>query len=538
MVMTHQAEGKKTAFAKYPSTKKLEKLAEDPVDLTKKGVLTPERLEKHLIEGCGFKLFFGTQRVDDEVLKALFSLEKDAKAVEKMIAQQSGAVINLIEGHESEHRSVLHTAMRDFFDNPHDAKVAKEASELERKELEKLKEFLGKIDHEDRFDDIVVIGIGGSNLGQESVYLALKHLKKSKRNAHYISNIDPDQITDVLNSVDLKRTLFVAVSKSGSTLETVTNEAFVRERLKEEGIESNEHFVAVTGEGSPMDDPEKYLECFYSWDFIGGRYSTTAMYGAVALSFMIGYDNFWEFLRGANAMDKMALNPEPMENLPLMMALLGIWNHNFLGCPNVAVIPYSDALHRFPAHIQQVDMESNGKHIDRHGTHVNFKTGPVIFGEPGTNAQHSFYQLLHQGTEVVPMELIGFVESQYGEDQTLFGTTNQEKLVSNLVAQAIALGQGQQSDNPNKTFEGNRPSTVLIAERLTPYAMGALFALYEHKVAFQGFIWDINSFDQEGVQLGKVLANKVIESFKEKRQKGSFQGSFPLGESFLNNLEF
>jgi glucose-6-phosphate isomerase len=248
-------------------------------------------------------------------------------------------------------------------------------------------------------------------------------------------------------------------------------------------------------------------------------------------------DRFLDFLRGAHAMDRLALNKDPMKNLPLISALLGIWNRNFLHHPTVAIIPYSEALCRFPAHLQQLDMESNGKRIDKKGEPVDYATGPVVWGEPGTNGQHSFFQLLHQGTTVVPMEIIGFCESQYREDVIYRGTSCQEKLISNMLAQSLALAVGQTNDNPNKVFPGNRPNRILLSNRLDPFTMGALLSYYEHKVAFQGFIWNINSFDQEGVQLGKVLALKFIDQFALLRQrKTPDPKSFPLGHAFMRHL--
>jgi glucose-6-phosphate isomerase len=260
------------------------------------------------------------------------------------------------------------------------------------------------------------------------------------------------------------------------------------------------------------------------------------MCGGVVLAFAIGFENYWEFLRGANVMDKAALHEELHRNPPLLCALLGIWNRNFLGAPTEAVIPYSHALRRFSAHLQQLDMESNGKHIDRFGNRVDFHTGPIIWGEPGTNAQHSFFQLIHQGTDIIPLEMIGFKLCQEGVDHDWDDTTSQEKLLSNLFAQSIALATGQKSDNPNKGFEGNRPSHIILGKKLTPSSLGALLALYENKVAFQGFIWNINSFDQEGVQLGKVLATQLINQFALKR--GVHKGdAYPLGKAFIENLE-
>jgi glucose-6-phosphate isomerase len=268
--------------------------------------------------------------------------------------------------------------------------------------------------------------------------------------------------------------------------------------------------VAVTGQGSPMDNPESYLRSFYMFDYIGGRYSATSMVGAVMLGYALGYEGFIEILRGANDMDRAAEERDIRRNPALLLALIGIWNHNFLGHETVAVLPYSQALLRFPAHLQQCDMESNGKSVSRTGEKVSGLTGPIVWGEPGTNGQHAFYQLLHQGTTVVPAEFIGFRQSQYDEDILLKGTTSQEKLLANLLAQSLALATGKKDDNPNRSFSGNRPNSVLLSDKLTPYTMGGLLALYEAKIVFQGFIWNINSFDQEGVQLGKVLANRFL----------------------------
>jgi glucose-6-phosphate isomerase len=233
-------------------------------------------------------------------------------------------------------------------------------------------------------------------------------------------------------------------------------------------------------------------------------------------------------------MDKVACQDDLKTNLPLLGALLDIWNHNFLGHPTLAFVPYSEALYRFPAHIQQVVMESNGKRIDRRGLTLDFDSGPIVWGEPGSSAQHSFYQLIHQGTDPVPLELVGFKESVYGMDTSVQETTSQQKLLSNLFAQTLALAIGQKSDNPNKVFPGNRPSHILLGKKLTPYALGALFAYVEHKVVFEGFIWDINSFDQEGVQLGKVLANKVLDLFHDKVKS---KGTYPLGEALIAHLD-
>ena len=531
--MSHSATA--TSFRHYKAAHVLKNLAAHPFDLTVEGNLSQERIERYCLTTGEFKYLYATERVNDDVLQALKELAHEARLIDKMESMQKGDVINKIEGCESENRMVLHTAMRDFFMHPSEGKNAKEATKLAKRECDKLQEFMAKIDQTGQFTDIIQVGIGGSDLGPRALYVAAAAFKKPGRNAHFISNVDPDDAAQVLKSVDPKRTLVVCVSKSGSTLETQTNEELVRRHFTEAGCNPQEHFIAVTGENSPMDNPKRYLSSFYIWDFIGGRYSVTSMVGAVTLAFTLGFDQYMNILKGAHEMDRIALNPNFDQNLPLFAAMIGLWNRNFLHYPTVAILPYSQALLRFPAHLQQCNMESNGKRIDKNGNPVDFDTGPIIWGEPGTNGQHSFYQLIHQGTNVVPIDFIGFRENQYESDINIRGTTSQEKLLSNLFAQSIALAKGQKSDNPNKVFPGNRPNNILISKRLDPFTLGSLLSFYENKIAFQGFCWNINSFDQEGVQLGKLLANKIIAYFKAKRdgKKGS---GFPEAEAMLDHL--
>lgn len=523
-------------FSQYQATKQLTLLAKQPIDLTKNGVLTPERLEKFCLQAAGYKLLYGTERVTEEVIERLFDLAKESQALEKMRKMQAGEIMNVIEGYSSENRPALHTAARDFFNQPSQGKAAIEASKLCRKEIDKLKALIAKIDRDNSFTDLVMIGIGGSDLGPQANYQALIAYLKPGRKVHFIANVDPDDTALKLKDLDLKKCLVAVVSKSGETLETQTNEEFVRSLFQKAGLKPEEHFIAITGEGSPMDNPKRYLERLHIWDWIGGRFSTTSVLGGMVLSFAYGFDVYWEFLKGANLMDKTALNQNLHENIPLFGALLGIWNHNFLCYPTLAVIPYSQVLIRWAAHIQQVDMESNGKQVDKKGRKVNFQTGPIIWGEPGTNAQHSFFQLIHQGTAIIPLEFIGYKKSQFQEDFEFNGTTSQEKLLANLFAQSLALAAGLHDDNPNKCFPGNRPSHILLGEELTPFSLGALLSYFENKVAFQGFIWNINSFDQPGVQLGKVLANKIINRIRVK--KGTLKSEpYPLGDALLKHLD-
>ena len=366
----------------------------------------------------------------------------------------------------------------------------------------------------EKFTKVVQIGIGGSDLGPRAMYLALENWAKKnntlKMKAQFISNVDPDDAAAVLNAVDVAHALFVLVSKSGTTLETLTNESFVKEALKKAGLDASKHMIAVTSETSPLAKSDDYLAAFFMDDYIGGRFSSTSAVGGAVLSLAFGPDVFAQFLEGAAAEDKLSANKNVMENPEMLDALIGVYERNVLGYPGTAVLPYSQALSRFPAHLQQLDMESNGKSVNRFGEPVDYPTGPVIFGEPGTNGQHSFYQLLHQGTDIVPLQFVGFRNSQIGTDIEIQGSTSQQKLCANVAAQIVAFACGKSDDNRNKNFEGGRPSSIIIGDSLTPKSLGALLAHFENKIMFQGFLWNVNSFDQEGVQLGKVLAKRVL----------------------------
>ena len=366
----------------------------------------------------------------------------------------------------------------------------------------------------EKFTTVVQIGIGGSDLGPRAMYLALENWAKKnntfKMEAKFISNVDPDDAAAVLNSIDVAHSLFVLVSKSGTTLETLTNESFVKDALAKAGLDASRHMIAVTSETSPLAKSADYLAAFFMDDYIGGRYSSSSAVGGAVLSLAFGPEVFAQFLDGAAEVDQLSANRELMKNPEMLDALIGVYERNVLGYPATAVLPYSQALSRFPAHLQQLDMESNGKSVNRFGEPINYVTGPIIFGEPGTNGQHSFYQLLHQGTDIVPLQFIGFKNSQIGTDVVIQDSTSQQKLCANVAAQIVAFACGKEDENRNKNFEGGRPSSIIIGEELTPAALGALLAHFENKVMFQGFVWNINSFDQEGVQLGKVLAKRVL----------------------------
>ena len=328
--------------------------------------------------------------------------------------------------------------------------------------------------------------------------------------AKFISNVDPDDASAVLATTDLAHALFIVVSKSGTTLETLTNEQFVRDALVKADLDPSKHMIAVTSETSPMAKSTAFMQAIFMDDFIGGRYSVSSAVGGVVLSLAFGPEVFARILNGAAASDDLANNESIFENPSMLDALIGVYERNVQGYPETAVLPYSQALSRFPAHLQQADMESNGKSVNRFGEPVDYVTGPIIFGEPGTNGQHSFYQLLHQGTDIVPMQFIGFKENQMGKDVVIEDSTSQKKLCANVAAQIVAFACGKDDENKNKSFKGGRPSSIIIGDQLTPESLGALLAHFENKIMFQGFLWNVNSFDQEGVQLGKLLAKKVL----------------------------
>jgi len=464
---------------------------------------------------CGLSYNYAAKEVDEDILKALAALAKEAQLSEKYEALYNGEVINT-----GEKRLVLHQLTRGQLGN----KVVADGvdkREFYLKEQKRIADFANKVHSGEianakgeKFTTVVQIGIGGSDLGPRAMYLALENWAKKtgnfKMEAKFISNVDPDDASAVLNSVDVEHSIFILVSKSGTTLETLTNESFVTDALKKAGLDASKHMIAVTSETSPLAKSDNYLEAFFMDDFIGGRYSSTSGVGGAVLSLAFGPEVFARFLDGAAAEDKLATEKDMLKNPAMLDALIGVYERNILGYDSTAVLPYSQGLSRFPAHLQQMDMESNGKSVNRFGEPVNYVTGPIIFGEPGTNGQHSFYQLLHQGTDIIPLQFIGFKNSQLANDVNIQGSTSQQKLCANVAAQIVAFACGKKDENLNKNFKGGRPSSIIIGDELTPESLGALLSHFENKVMFQGFVWNINSFDQEGVQLGKVLAKKVL----------------------------
>jgi len=498
------------------SYKELEAVAKVNLAEVMTGENGAERVRKYsapMAEGMAFN--YASRPVDDAVLAALAKLAKETQLTEKFAALYNGEVINT-----GEKRLVLHHMCRGQLG---DAVIADggDKREFYTGEQKKIAEFANKVHsgeianaNGEKFTTVVQIGIGGSDLGPRAIYLALENWAKVnntlKMEAKFISNVDPDDAAGVLATLDLPHTLFILVSKSGTTLETLTNESFVKNALKEAGLNPANHMACVTSATSPLAKSADYLAAFFMDDYIGGRFSSTSGVGGAVLSCAFGPEVFAQFLDGAAAADVTAKNEDLLANPAMLDALIGVYERNVLGYQNTAVLPYSQALSRFPAHLQQLDMESNGKSVNRFGDPIDYVTGPIIFGEPGTNGQHSFYQLLHQGTNIVPLQFVGFKNNQMGSDVIIEGSTSQQKLCANVVAQIVAFACGKDDADRNKYFEGGRPSSIIVGDQLNPKTLGALLSHFENKVMFQGFVWNINSFDQEGVQLGKVLAKKVL----------------------------
>ncbi|MBQ0161727.1 MAG: glucose-6-phosphate isomerase [Treponema sp.] len=475
-----------------------------------------DRVAKYSVPmAAGLKYNYAAKHVNEQVLGVLADLSKEAQLAEKFEALYNGEVVNT-----GEKRMVLHqltrgqlgkdvladgTNKRDFY-----VKIQKDIADFADKVHS------GKLVNEkgEKYTTVCQIGIGGSDLGPRAMYLALENWAKAndtfKMSANFISNVDPDDAASVLASIDISKTIFILVSKSGTTLETLTNESFVKDAIKKAGCEVSKHMIAVTSETSPLVGNPDYMACFFMDDFIGGRYSSTSAVGGAILSLAFGPKVFAEFLEGAAAEDKLAQEKDIFKNPAMLDALIGVFERNAEEYPATAILPYSQALNRFPAHLQQLDMESNGKSVNRDGAPLNYVTGPVIFGEPGTNGQHSFYQLLHQGTDIVPLQFIAFKENQTKKDVVIEDSTSQKKLCANVTAQIVAFACGKKDDNPNKSFAGERPSSLIYGDSVNPKTLGALLAHFENKVMFQGFMWNVNSFDQEGVQLGKKLAKAVL----------------------------
>jgi glucose-6-phosphate isomerase len=479
----------------------------------------PARGQRLRVEAEGIHLDFSKQRVTDDTLRLLIELANESGLTERRDAMFRGEHINV-----SEDRAVLHVALR----MPKDASLEVDGVDVVaevHKVLDQMSSFASRVrsgewkGHTGKaIKNIVNIGIGGSDLGPVMAYEALRYYSQRDLNFRFVSNVDSTDLVEALRDFEADETLFIISSKTFGTLETLTNATSAREWLVEkigDDAAVAKHFVAVSTNAAKVSafgiDTDNM---FVFWDWVGGRYS---MESAIGLSTMIavGPDRYLEMLDGFHALDEHFRTAPLAENLPVLMGLLAVWNRDFLGCASVGVMPYEQYLKRLPAYLQQLTMESNGKHVTLEGANVDYDTGAVYWGEPGTNGQHSFYQLIHQGTSIIPVDLIGFAKSlnPLGEHHDI--------LSSNVFAQAQALAFGKTAEEvraegtaehvvPHRVMEGNRPTNVLLAEVLTPRILGSLIALYEHSVFTQGTIWGIDSFDQWGVELGKQLAVAII----------------------------
>ena len=490
----------------------------------------PERFSKFTAKFNDIMLDYSKNIVTEETMSLLEAMCKDADVLGEAKKMFSGEKIN-----NTEKRAVLHVALRNRANTPiivDGADVMPEVNEV----LGKLEVFVKKVRSGEwkgftgkKITDIVNLGIGGSDLGPVMVTEALKPYTRSEAgvelNVHFVSNVDGTHVSEVLRPLNAETTLFLIASKTFTTQETMTNAASAKEWLLGKLTDPAaiaKHFAALSTNGAAVSkfgiDTENM---FGFWDWVGGRYSSWSAIGT-SIALAIGWDNFVEFLTGAHEMDQHFLNAPFRQNMPMLLAALGVWYGNFFGAESHAILPYDQYLHRFGAYLQQGDMESNGKRVTRSGQPVTVSTGPIIWGEPGTNGQHAFYQLIHQGTKLIPCDFLAPVITQNPIGQ------HHPILLSNFFAQTEALMKGKTDEEvraelvgkmpqdeidalaPHKVFPGNKPTNSIMFDKLTPKCLGSLIAMYEHKIFTQGIIWDINSFDQWGVQLGKELANKIL----------------------------
>lgn len=494
-----------------------------------------DRASKYTASACGFTLDYSKNRIDDAVLTALFDLAKDNQLEAKRDAMFNGEIIN-----STEQRAVLHTALRR---QPSDSVLVDGENVIPEVQatLEKIKAFVNDVHTGKRtgytnkaFTDVVAIGIGGSFLGPKIVTEALKPYQQESVKVHFVANVDAHHITDVLAKLNAETTLVVMSSKSFTTQETLKNTETAREWFYANGGKFEDvakHFMCVS---SNVAKATEFGICqsniFPMWDWVGGRYSLWSAIG-LPIALAIGFDNFEQVLLGAREMDEH-FSYSPIEhNLPVIMAVLGVWYSNFFGCQSHVLLPYSHYLRGLPAYVQQLDMESNGKSVNHLNETVEYKTGPIIWGGEGTNGQHAFHQLMHQGNTIIPADFIMPIKPNHDEVE------HHQMLASNCFAQTQALMQGQTEAEivaeltakgmeqaqaevlaKHKFMPGNRPSNTLLMDQLSPKRLGSLIALYEHKVFVQGVIWQVNSFDQWGVELGKVLGNRVLEALQDTAQ--------------------
>lgn len=500
----------------------------------------PNRFEEFSIKKDNFLFDYSKNLIDSRTKELLLNLAEECKLKDAISKMFSGDKINETEG-----RAVLHTALRDFSDK----EILVDGENIKpqiKRVLDHMKSFSEKIisgDHKGfsgkEITDVVNIGIGGSDLGPVMVVSALKHFK-TRLNVHFVSNVDGNHIAEVVKNLNPETTLFIIASKTFTTQETMTNANSAKDWFLKAGKQEDvaKHFVALsTNVQSVKDFGIAEDNIFEFWDWVGGRYS---LWSAIGLSIVlsVGYENFEQLLKGAENTDQHFQTADFSENVPVLMGLLGIWYRNFYAATSHAVLPYSQYLDRFAAYLQQGDMESNGKCVDRNGEFVEYETGPIIWGEPGTNGQHAFYQLIHQGTELIPADFIAYAKSPNKVSD------HQDKLLANFFAQTEALAFGKNEEEVEaelqasgkseeeidfllnyKVFHGNTPTNSLLIKELTPFSLGQLIALYEHKIFVQGVIWNIFSFDQFGVELGKVLANKILPELESNETISSHDSS-------------
>jgi glucose-6-phosphate isomerase len=480
----------------------------------------PGRGERLVAEAAGLYLDYSKNRVTDETIELLAALAAESGLAERREAMFRGEHINVTED-----RPVLHVALR----MPRDRSLIVDGVDVVaqvHEVLDRMRAFADRVRSgewrghtAEPIRNVVNIGIGGSDLGPVMAYEALRHCSDRERTFRFVSNVDGTDFAEATRDLDPAQTLFIVSSKTFTTLETMTNARTAREwALAGLGGDTSavaKHFVAVSTNAEGVAEFGIDTDNMFGfWDWVGGRYS---MDSAIGLSTMIaiGPERFAELLAGFHAMDEHFREAPTKSNLPALLGLLGVWYGDFFGAETVAVLPYDQYLKRFPAYLQQLTMESNGKHVTLAGTRVDYETGAIYWGEPGTNGQHSFYQLIHQGTKLIPCDVIGFLETLNPLSD------HHDLLISNVFAQAEALAFGKTAEEvrsegtpdelvPHKTFEGNRPTNVILAQRLTPETLGTLVALYEHSVFTQGTVWNVNSFDQWGVELGKALAKRII----------------------------
>jgi glucose-6-phosphate isomerase len=489
----------------------------------------PQRFERMSVEAAGLFLDYSKNRLDGRTLELLAALARERGVEQRRDAMFAGEKIN-----NTENRAVLHTALR----APRDARLAVDGQDViadVHAVLARIKTFSDAVrsgawlGHSGKpITDIVNIGIGGSDLGPKMVCLALRQYAHPRLAMHFVSNVDGHDIDAVLSRVDPESTLFIVASKTFTTAETMMNAHTARKWFLEHAPEHApelalaKHFVAVSTNTEAIQafgiDP---ANMFPFWDWVGGRYSVWSAIG-LPVALCVGFGYFSDFLAGAHAMDQHFRSAPVEQNMPMLLALVGFWNRQFLGCPSVSIAPYHQDLNRFPAYLQQLEMESNGKRVTRAGEPVDTPTCPVIWGDVGTNGQHAYFQLLHQGTDVTPIDFIAALRPShelghhhkallancFAQSEAFMKGKNIDEVRKDLQAQGLSLAEIERLA-PHKTFPGNRPSNTILVDYLTPASLGALIALYEHKTFVQGVLWDVNSFDQWGVELGKVLAKKI-----------------------------